>query len=48
MRRHLMRARNLCGFGWKRWSKRWIYDGLGVFNHYQVRRSGLAAKALPA
>jgi RNA-directed DNA polymerase len=48
VRRHLMRARNLSGFGWKRWSKRWIYDGLGVFNHYHVRRSGLVAKALPA
>ena len=48
VRRHLMRARNLSGFGWKRWSKRWIYDGLGVLHHYRVRRSGLVAKALPA
>jgi RNA-directed DNA polymerase len=48
VRRHLMRARNLSGFGWKRWSRRWFYDVLGVFNHYRVRRSGTAMKALPA
>jgi len=48
VRRHLMRARNRSGFGWKRWSRRWLYDGLGVFNHYRVRRTGAATKALPA
>jgi RNA-directed DNA polymerase len=48
VRRHLMRARNLQGFGWKRWSRRWLYDALGLFNHYQVRYRGLASKALPA
>jgi RNA-directed DNA polymerase len=47
-RRHLMRARKLRGFGWKRWSRRWLYDALGLFNHYRVRRAGLAAKVLPA
>jgi RNA-directed DNA polymerase len=48
VRRHLMRARKLPGFGWKRWSRRWLYDALGLFNHYRVRRAGLASKALPA
>ena len=26
LRRHLMRARNLRGFGWTRWSRAWLYD----------------------
>ena len=30
-----MRARKLPGFGWKRWSRRWLYDALGLFNHYR-------------
>jgi len=46
VRRHLMRARNLRGFGWKRWSRRWLYDGLGLYEGYRVRRFGLLAKAL--
>jgi RNA-directed DNA polymerase len=37
VRRHLMRARKRKGFGWKRWSKRWIYEELGLFNEYRVR-----------
>jgi RNA-directed DNA polymerase len=48
VRRHLMRARKLRGFGWKRWSRRRLYDELGLFNQYRVRRPGLAPKALPA
>jgi RNA-directed DNA polymerase len=36
IRRHLMRARKLRGFGWKRWSRRWIYDGLGLFDDYSL------------
>jgi RNA-directed DNA polymerase len=47
VRRHLMRARNLRGFGWKRWSRRWLYDGLGLFSGYRVRRGSLSPKALP-
>ncbi len=35
------------GFGWKRWSSRRLYDGLGLFNEYQVRRRP-ARKASPA
>jgi RNA-directed DNA polymerase len=45
VRRHLMRARKLRGFGWQRWSRRWLYDGLGLFSGYRVRR--LTPKALP-
>jgi RNA-directed DNA polymerase len=48
VRRHLMRARKLRGFGWKRWSKRWLYDRVGLFNHYRVRRQQqLQLTALP-
>jgi RNA-directed DNA polymerase len=47
VRRHLMRARGRKGFGWKRWSSEWLYDRLGLFNEYQLRRwSG--AKVAPA
>jgi RNA-directed DNA polymerase len=46
VRRHLMRARNRRGFGWKRWSRQWLYHHLGLFNNYRVQRPRL--KALPA
>ena len=26
------------GFGWERWSRPWLYDTLGLFNGYRVRR----------
>jgi len=48
IRRHLMRARGRQGFGWDRWSRRWLYDRLGLFNDYRVRRPSPAPKALPA
>jgi len=48
VRRHLMRARNRQGFGWKRWSQRWLYDELGLFNDYQVRHPSSMPTALPA
>jgi RNA-directed DNA polymerase len=47
MRRHLMRARKRRGFGWDRWSKRWLYDQLGLFNQYRIRRPVPSPKALP-
>ena len=47
LRRLLAKARQRRGFGWKRWSKRWLYDGLGLFNEYKVRRLP-APKAPPA
>ena len=37
IRRHMMRARNRRGFGWKRWSKQWLYSVLSLFNGYRVR-----------
>ncbi len=45
--RHMMRARKLQGFGWKRWSRRWLYDMLALFGNYRVRQSWSAPKALP-
>jgi RNA-directed DNA polymerase len=44
IRRHLRRARNRQGFGWARWSKRWLYERLGLFDGYRVYR---LLKALP-
>lgn len=38
IRRHLMRARKRRGFGWERWSTRWLYENLGLFNSYRLRR----------
>ena len=32
-----MRARGRKGFGWKRWSREWLYETLGLFNDYRVR-----------
>jgi RNA-directed DNA polymerase len=37
VRRHMMRARNRRGFGWERWSTRWLYDRLRLFNGYWLR-----------
>ena len=45
VRRHLMRARNRKGFGWKRWRRRWLYDTLRLFHNDRVRRP--QPKALP-
>jgi len=39
IRRFLMRSKKRQGFGWKRWSRDWIYKKLGVYNDYQVIRS---------
>jgi len=36
IRRHLMRARKRQGFGWKRWSRDWLYDHLRLFAGYRV------------
>jgi RNA-directed DNA polymerase len=45
IRRYLMRARKRGDFGWKRWSRRWLYDALGLFNDYRVQ-SHVRPKAL--
>ena len=47
LRRLLAKARLRRGFGWKRWNTRWLYDGLGLFDGYEVRRLS-APKASPA
>jgi RNA-directed DNA polymerase len=36
VRRHLMRARKLRGFGWERWNREWVYQGLGLFSDYKI------------
>jgi RNA-directed DNA polymerase len=36
VRRHMMRARNRRGFGWKRWSTAWFHERLGLFGDYRV------------
>jgi RNA-directed DNA polymerase len=46
VRRHLMRSRNRQGFGWRRWSRQWLYENLGLFKGYRVSRS--VPKATPA
>jgi RNA-directed DNA polymerase len=45
IRRHLMHARKRRGFGWTRWSRRWLYRQLGLFSQYRVARR--VPKALP-
>ncbi|MCX4177605.1 MULTISPECIES: group II intron reverse transcriptase/maturase, partial [Paraburkholderia] len=47
IRRHMGRSRNRGGFGWKRWSRRWLYEELKLFKGYRVRRPA-APKARPA
>jgi RNA-directed DNA polymerase len=48
IRRHLMRAQKRPGFGWRRWSRRWLYGDLGLFNDFRVRHPSTMSKALPA
>jgi RNA-directed DNA polymerase len=47
IRRHLMRARLRPGFGWKRWSRTWLYEKLGLFHEYRLRRCEPPSKAQP-
>jgi RNA-directed DNA polymerase len=37
VRRHLQHARQKPGFGWKRWSKEFIYKYLKLYNNYRIR-----------
>src|ERR1700674_848294 len=46
VRRHMVRAQNRKGFGWKRWSKQWMYECLRLYNGYKVRWS--TPKVAPA
>ena len=36
IRRHLGRACQRPGFGWKRWSREWLSRALGLFSEYRV------------
>jgi RNA-directed DNA polymerase len=47
VRRHLATARKRPGFGWKRWSSRWLYDTMGLFDAYRVTYRP-STKAAPA
>ena len=47
VRRHMGRSRNRRGFGWKTWSRRWLYDELKLFSGYRVRH-GPSMKVSPA
>jgi RNA-directed DNA polymerase len=44
VRRHLARNSKRTGFGWKRWSKRWLYRNQGLFSAYRLHPR---QKALP-
>jgi RNA-directed DNA polymerase len=48
IRRHLARSRGRQGFGWKRWSRQWLVDRLGLFNDYRVTWLRPRLKAAPA
>ena len=48
IRRHLMRARKRQGFGWKRWSREWLYNVLGLYHDYRVRHYEPLPKVAPA
>jgi hypothetical protein len=43
-----MRARKCKGFGWKRWSKEWLHNVLGLFNGYRTRYYEPQWKVAPA
>jgi len=48
IRRHMMRAKKRKGLGWKRWSKEWLYQVLGLFQDYRVRGYAPIPKVVPA
>jgi len=39
--------RRIYAFGWKRWSRRWLYKALGLHTDYRVRGDEPQQKALP-
>jgi len=46
LRRHMMRAKNKPGFGWKRWSRKKLVKITGIYNDYKIRYYN--PKATPA
>ena len=47
VRRHLMRSRKRRGFGWKKWSRKWLYEKLGLYRDYRIQRRSALSKAIP-
>ena len=47
IRRHLARACQRRGFGWKRWSREWLYGTLGLFKEYRVAYRGSDSAVVP-
>ena len=47
IRRHLARACQRQGFGWKRWSRDWLYGTLGLFSEYRVSYSPSISAVAP-
>jgi RNA-directed DNA polymerase len=45
IRRHLARACQRQGFGWKRWSREWLYGTLGLYSEYRVTWQSIPAVA---
>ncbi len=48
IRRHLARAAQRQGFGWKRWSREWLYGTLGLFCEYRVSHPHTSPAAAPS
>ena len=48
IRRHLGRACQRRGFGWKRWSREWLYGELGLFSEYRVSYGQSISAVAPA
>jgi RNA-directed DNA polymerase len=46
IRRHLARACQRHGFGWKRWTTDWLYGTLGLFKQYRVSHPTSGWKAV--
>jgi RNA-directed DNA polymerase len=47
IRRHLARACQRPGFGWKRWSTPWLYKKKGLFHEYRLLHYPARLKTLP-
>jgi RNA-directed DNA polymerase len=48
IRRHLVRACQRQGFGWKRWSRESLYDTLDLFSEYRVSYQPSISAVAPA
>ena len=48
IRRHLARAQQRRGFGWKRWNRQWLYETFGLFRDYRVTYHRPSRIAVPA